>query len=93
MLPLVSVGQQLLLVVEQLDARLGGVLKVRALDNGVDRTRLLAEAAVDALGHVDVVARCAARAVLARLGFDRNRLFLEGERQVQRCGEERRAGL
>lgn len=69
-LPLVTVREQLLLVVEQLFPRLGGVLGIRALDNGVYGARLLAEAAVDALGHVDVVAGCAAGAVGALLGFD-----------------------
>ena len=69
-LPLVAVREQLLLVVQQLLARLGGVLGVGALDNGVHGTRLLAEAAVDALGHVDVVAGRAAGAVSALLGLD-----------------------
>lgn len=69
-LPLVTVREQLLLVVEQLFPCLGGVLGVRALDNGVYGARLLAEAAVDALGHVNVVAGCAAGAVGALLGFD-----------------------
>jgi hypothetical protein len=32
-----------------------GELKVWSLDNGVHGTSLLAEAAVDALGHVDVI--------------------------------------
>ena len=58
------------LVVQQLLARLGGVLGVGALDDGVDGARLLAEAAVDALGHVNVVAGGAAGAVGALLGLD-----------------------
>lgn len=66
--------QQLLLVVKQLFSGLGGVLGVGALDNGVDGARLLAEAAVDALGHVDVVAGRAAGAVSALLGFNRDSL-------------------
>jgi hypothetical protein len=73
-LPLVAVRQQLLLVVQQLLPRLGGVLGVGALDNGVHGARLLAEAAVDALGHVDVVAGRAAGAVGALLGLDRDGL-------------------
>src|SRR3546814_11735288 len=40
----------------------------------VDRARFLTEAAIDALRHVDVVARRAARPVVARLGLDRDRL-------------------
>lgn len=62
-LPLVTVIEQLLLVVEQLLVRLGGELEVGALHDGVHRTRLLAKAAVDAFGHVDVVAGRAARPV------------------------------
>ena len=54
-LPLVSIIQQLLLVVEQLLVGLGGKLEVGTLHDGVNRAGLLAEAAVDALGHVDVV--------------------------------------
>src|SRR5207248_674931 len=44
-----------------------------ALDDRIDRAGLLAVAAIDALGHVDVVARGAAAAVLARLGLDGDR--------------------
>jgi hypothetical protein len=73
-LPLISIRQQLLLVVQQLLPRLGGVLGVRRLDNGVDGARLLAEAAVDALRHVDVVAGRAAGTILTLLGFDGNGL-------------------
>lgn len=40
------------------------------LDNGVNRARLLAETAVDALCHVNVVARCPPAAVHALLGLD-----------------------
>ena len=69
-LPFISIRQQLLLVVQQLLPRLGGVLGVRRLDNGVDGARLLAEAAVDALRHVDVVAGRAAGTILTLLGFD-----------------------
>merc|ERR1719352_1730880 len=36
---------------------LSGELKVGSLHDGVDRARLLAETAVDALGHVNVVSR------------------------------------
>lgn len=58
------------LVVQQLLAGLGRVLGVGALDDGINGTRLLAEAAVDALCHVDVVAGGAAGAVGALLGLD-----------------------
>src|SRR3982751_5037916 len=39
----------------------------------MDRAALLAEAAEDALGEVDVVARGAARAVVANVALDRDR--------------------
>lgn len=48
----IAIGQQFLLVIEQLLASLGGVFGVLALHNGVDGTGFLTEAAVDALGHV-----------------------------------------
>src|SRR5690606_3554292 len=80
--PAVAVGQQALLVVEQLLASLGGELEVGAVDVGADRAGLLAEAAGDALHHVDVVARRAAAAVGARLGRDGDR-----ERRAGRLAE------
>ena len=49
-LPLVSVVEELLLVVKQLLVGLGRKLKVGALHDRVDRARLLAETAVDASG-------------------------------------------
>lgn len=58
------------LVVQQLLAGLGRVLGVGALDDGINGARLLAEAAVDALCHVDVVAGGAAGSVGALLGLD-----------------------
>src|SRR5215467_12832590 len=74
-LPAVAVREQALLVVVELLARLGRELEVRPLDDGVDRAGLLAQAAVDALHHVDVVAGGAARAVVAaRARLDGDRL-------------------
>lgn len=58
------------LVVKQLLPRLGRVFGIGALDDGVHGARLLAEAAVDALCHVDVVARRPAGPVGALLGLD-----------------------
>src|SRR5262249_13540244 len=75
-LPSVAVREQALLVVIELLACFGRELEVRSLDDGVDRAGLLAEAAVDALHHIDAVARCARRAVVAsrpRLDGDRLR--------------------
>src|SRR5882672_10545728 len=74
-LPAVAVREQALLVVVELLAGLGRELEIRAFDDGVDRAGLLAHAAIDALHHVDVVARGAARAVVAaRAGLDGDRL-------------------
>src|SRR3954454_19336760 len=72
-LPAVAVREKLLLVVEQLLAGLGGELQIRPLDDRIDRAGLLAIAAVDAFRHIDVIARRAAAAVLARLRLDRDR--------------------
>src|SRR6267154_2278845 len=80
--PAVAVGEQLVLVVEQLLARLGGEFEVGALDDRIDRAGLLAEAAIDAFRHVDVVARGAPAAVLARLGLDG-----DGERRADRLAK------
>src|SRR6185437_12794072 len=63
-LPAVTVRQELFLVVVKLLAGLGRELEIRALDDGVDRTGFLAEPAVDALHHVDVVSGGAARTVI-----------------------------
>ncbi len=74
-LPAVAVREQALLVVVELLARLGGEFEVRALDDGVDRAGLLAQPAIDAFHHVDVVARGAPGAVVpARAGLDGDRL-------------------
>src|SRR4029077_2151467 len=68
-----AVRQELFLVVEQFFAGLGGELEIRPLDDRVDRARFLAIAAIDAFGHIDVVARRAPAAVFARFRFDRDR--------------------
>src|SRR5437763_1829947 len=73
-LPAVAVREQPLLVVVQFLARLGGEFEVRPLDDGVDGAGFLAQPAIDALHHVDVVARGAARAVIAA------RTCLDGDR-------------
>src|SRR5260221_3294881 len=70
------------LVVKQLLARLGGELEVRALDDRIDRAGFLAEAAIDAFRHVDVVARGAPAAIGARLGLDG-----DGERWADRLAQ------
>ena len=75
------------LVVVELLARLGRELEVRALDDGIDRAGFLAEAAIDALHHVDVIARGAARPVVApRAGLDGDRLR-RADRLAQLAGD------
>lgn len=73
-LPLVSVQQQLLLIVQQLLVRLRGEFKVRTLDDGVHGTGLLTEATVNTLCHIDVVSRGPSTAVSTLLRLDRNGL-------------------
>src|SRR5690606_41732295 len=72
-LVLVADGEQLVLRHDVLAAPLHMKLVYPRLDDRVDRARLLAEAAVDALEEVDVVARRAARAGVADARLDRDR--------------------
>ncbi len=58
------------------------VLEVVRLDDAVHRAAFFAEAAEDALGEVDVVARRAAAAVGAHLGFDG-----DGQRRAHRFAQ------
>ena len=81
-LPPVAIGQQLGLVVEQLLARLGRELEIRPLDDGIHRAGFLAQAAINAFHHIDVVARGAARAILTRFGLDG-----DGLRRAHRLAE------
>ena len=61
---------RLTLVIQQFLSRLSGVLGVGALNNGVDGAGFLAETAVDALGHVDIVTGGSARAIGTLFGFN-----------------------
>ena len=86
-LPAVAVREQALLVVVEFLARLGGEFEIRPLDDGVDRAGLLAQPAIDAFDHVDVVARGAAGAVVAaRAGLDGDRLR-RADRLAQLAGD------
>src|SRR5262249_57734631 len=58
--PAVAVRQQTLLVVVKLLSGFGREFEVRTFHDGVDRTGLLAQTAIDALHHVAVVAGAAA---------------------------------
>src|SRR5438105_1568258 len=74
-LPPVAVREQALLVVVEFLPGLCRKLEIRAFDDGIDRAGLLAQTAIDALDHVDIVARGAPRSVAAaRAGFNRDRL-------------------
>src|SRR5260370_2609419 len=69
--PAIAVGEQTLLVVVEFLAGLGGELEIRTFHDGIDRARLLAQAAIDAFHHVDVVAGGSPGAVVAaRSGLD-----------------------
>lgn len=65
-LPSITVRQQLGLVVQQLLVGLRRKLKVGAFDNSINWTGFLAETTVDALGHINVVARRTTAAVCTR---------------------------
>src|SRR6185437_12558596 len=70
-LPAVAIREQLFLVVVELFPRLGRKFEIRPFDDRVDRAGFLAETAINALHHVDVVARRPPRAVVpARTRFD-----------------------
>src|SRR6476620_1896710 len=86
-LPAVAIGEQPILVVIKLLARLGGELEVRPFHDGVDRAGLLAKPAIDAFDHIDVVASGPARAVVsAWSGLDRNGLR-RADRLAQLAGD------
>src|ERR1700675_3635080 len=61
-LPAVTIGEKFRLVIIEFLAGLGREFEIRSLDNGIDRTGLLAQTAIDALHHIDVVAHGAAGA-------------------------------
>jgi hypothetical protein len=82
-LPAVAVRQEFVLVVVELFARLGRELEVRPLDDGVHRARLLAQPAIDAFHHVDIIAGGAPRAV----GAARPRLDGDGLRRADRLAQ------
>jgi hypothetical protein len=86
-LPLVTVSEKLLLVVEQLFAGLGGVFSVggyrimlvttqddksdkHTFNNGINWATLLAVAAVDALGHINIISGRPATSVHSLLCFN-----------------------
>src|SRR5262249_11465877 len=86
-LPAVAVGKQTLLVVVEFLACRGSEFEIRSLDDRIDRAGLLTQAAIDALHHVDVVARGAARPVVSpRASLDGDRLC-RADRLAQLAGD------
>lgn len=73
-LPLVAIAQQFLLIVKQLLVCLCRKLKVRSLNDGVDRTSLLTESTVNTLRHVDIVTSRSSAAIGTLFSFDGDRL-------------------
>lgn len=73
--PLVAIVEELLLVIKKLLMGLSGKLKIWTFDNGVDRTRLLTEPAIDALGHVYIIPGRPPRTICTFLSFNSNSLL------------------
>ena len=72
-LPLVSIVDQLLLVVEEFLVEERRILKVRSFHNCIDGAGLLAETAENALGHVNVIFGGPSRSVRPWFTFDGDR--------------------
>jgi hypothetical protein len=80
---MIAIRQKSLFVVVKLLARFGCVFEVRTLDDGVDRTGFLAQPAIDAFDHIDIVASGTASAIVAaRAGLDRDGLRRADRRSV-----------
>src|SRR5215469_18977179 len=69
-LPAVAIRQKPFLTVVKFLARLGREFEIGTFDDGIHRAGFLAQPAIDAFHHVDVVAGGAARTVFARLRLD-----------------------
>ena len=72
-LPLVSIVDQLLLVVEEFLVEEGRILKIRSFHNCIDGAGFLTETTENALGHVNVVFGGPSRSVRPRFTLDGNR--------------------
>mmetsp|Transcript_22154 Transcript_22154/g.71583 ORF Transcript_22154/g.71583 Transcript_22154/m.71583 type:complete len:253 (-) Transcript_22154:149-907(-) len=73
-LPLIAILEKFLFVVKELLMSLCRILEIWPLYDSVDRACLLAEAAVDALGHVNVVTSRTTGAIRAHLRLNGDRL-------------------
>lgn len=75
--PLITVVEELLLVIKELLVRFSGKLEIRTFHDGIDRTRLLTEPAIDALGHVYIIPGRPPRTIGAFLSFNSNSLLIK----------------
>src|SRR5258705_12049092 len=73
LLVLIADREQHRLGIDQVTAPLAVIFEDTCLDDRIDRARLLAKAAEYAFGEIDVVARGAAGAIVARPGLQRDR--------------------
>lgn len=73
-LPLVSIGEKLFLIIQQLLVCFGGKLKVWSFHNGIHWTSFCAKATVDTFGHVNVVTCCTTGTIFALLRLNRDSL-------------------
>jgi len=70
----VTISEKFLLVVKQFFACFGRVFGVLSLYDGVDGACFLAEAAVDALGHVNIIFGCSSGTIQPGFGLDSDSL-------------------
>jgi hypothetical protein len=68
--PPIAIGQEFFFIVYKLAAGIGGALKIRPFHKGIHGASLLAKAAVNALGHINLKACGAAAAIFPLDGFN-----------------------
>ena len=73
-LPLVTIREQFRFVVKQFFACLGRIFKVWSFDHCIHGARFLAETTINALRHINVVARRSATTIVARFALDSDSL-------------------
>mmetsp|Transcript_20285 Transcript_20285/g.25783 ORF Transcript_20285/g.25783 Transcript_20285/m.25783 type:complete len:208 (-) Transcript_20285:128-751(-) len=74
LLPFVTIGKELLLIIQKFLVRLSCKLKVWAFNNCVNWACLLTVSAVNALGHVNIITGCPTRSIFSLFSIDRNSL-------------------
>merc|ERR1719413_44923 len=73
-LPFISVGKKLFLVVQKFFMGLGCKFVIGTFHDGIYGACLLTEPTINAFGHVDVITGCSTSSVFAGFGLDRNGL-------------------